>query len=358
MTTALVSVGLCVLLVASLVATSKDKQSTHRYMAAIGFLLAYVLLYSAAAQSGLIAKVPSIAGSDVAAMFAIAACSYAGFGSMIRGGSQKPKAWPALLYVGSAAALVALAYNAIAAPALAARLGRAPGHFDAPIRRLITLSADLAMIAAFVALIAEAASARAAGTFRGGFRYRLAAFACYLAGVLVTAASDVFASERIRLAGYLLSGANSVLFSFAHISVNYRRREKPVSGSPNGAALELSRRLSELMGSKKPYRDPNLSLKDLARMLGEDPLALSNHLNKVESTSFPAFVNGWRLKAVCQGLAESPGRSILDIALDSGFNSKSNFNALFQKAYGTTPREYRKGLSLRLSKAEGRAYTR
>lgn len=350
---ALFAVGLCVLLIASLVAMSTNKRATHRFMAAIGFLLAYVLLYSWAAETGLLAEAPAFAGSDVAAMLAMAACVYAGFVSMIYDGKRKPKHGFTLIVAGSTAAIGVIAFNALTAPAIAAGLGAVPGHFATPARRGMTLAADLAMVAAFAALIVEAVSARNAGAFKGGggFRYRVSAFACYLVGVLVTAASDVFASERIRLVGYLVSGINSILFSFAHFKVDYLRRERPTSrpmSSERGAAAsDLSRRLSSLMGTETPYKNSDLTLKELAGMLGEDPQSLSNHLNQSLSTSFPAFVNAWRLEAVCRDLADRPDRSILEIALDNGFNSKSNFNSMFYKAYGMTPRQYRKAAESR-----------
>lgn len=349
---ALLAVGFCDLFITSLIAISRNKRSTHNFMAAIGFLLAYVLVYSWAAESGFIAMVPAFAGSDVAAMFAMAACVYAGFVSMIYDGKRKPKNGSALIIAGSMAAVGVIAFNALTAPAMAAEFGAVPGHFATPARRGITLAADLAMASAFVALIATAFSARTAGAFKGGggFRYRVSAFACYLVGVVVTLSSDVFADEGVRLVGYLVSGINSILFSFAHFRVDYLGREKqasrPASMARDGSAMEFSRRLSGLMGSAAPYKNSELTLKGLAEMLGEVPQRLSNHLNTYLATSFPAYVNGWRLKAVCHDLAARPDRSILDIAFDNGFNSKSNFNSLFFKAFGKTPRQFRQGTAV------------
>ena len=59
--------------------------------------------------------------------------------------------------------------------------------------------------------------------------------------------------------------------------------------------------------------------------------------------SFYDYVNGLRVEAVKATLArpQSNGRSVLDIALECGFGSKSTFNAAFRKATGMAPSAYR-----------------
>lgn len=91
----------------------------------------------------------------------------------------------------------------------------------------------------------------------------------------------------------------------------------------------LSKHLDILMERSAPYRDANLTLVKLARMVGEDPKRLTYHFRTCLSTNFRGYLNGLRLKAVCRDLIDKPHSTILTIAFENGFNSKSSFNALF-----------------------------
>jgi AraC-like DNA-binding protein len=95
------------------------------------------------------------------------------------------------------------------------------------------------------------------------------------------------------------------------------------------------------MNAEAPYRDPLLTVETLALMLNVEPRRLSYHLHEHLSTSFPKYISEWRLKSVCLDLKRRPEESIFNVALDNGFNSKSNFNALFVKTYGKTPSQFR-----------------
>jgi AraC-like DNA-binding protein len=105
----------------------------------------------------------------------------------------------------------------------------------------------------------------------------------------------------------------------------------------------LLSRLEKAMRVKRPYADPELSLAKLAGLLSTSHHHLSQLLNQRLSTSFYDYVNGYRVEQVKAELAK-PGRSeasILDIALDCGFNSKSAFNKIFKRATSMSPSQYR-----------------
>ena len=105
-------------------------------------------------------------------------------------------------------------------------------------------------------------------------------------------------------------------------------------------------RLFNLMKQEHPYLNPKLTLRELAKELELSPNQLSQLLNEGVGQNFAAFVNSFRLetfkdKATDPQLAHY---SILGLALESGFNSKSVFNAFFKKSMGITPSAYCKNI--------------
>ncbi|MBO6771871.1 MULTISPECIES: helix-turn-helix domain-containing protein [unclassified Thalassospira] len=87
--------------------------------------------------------------------------------------------------------------------------------------------------------------------------------------------------------------------------------------------------------------DPLVSLPKLARAVGVTPNQLSYVLNHHIGQSFFDFVNAARIAEARSVLLLEPDRTILDIALSVGFNSKSTFNLAFKKITGETPSAFR-----------------
>lgn len=111
-------------------------------------------------------------------------------------------------------------------------------------------------------------------------------------------------------------------------------------------AEEYVRRLEHFMDTEKPYLDPNLSLPDLAEKLQMPSHLLSRVLNERLNLNFFDFVNQYRVKHV-QALIHDPNHShlsLLGIAFESGFNTKSAFNRVFKKMTGQTPSQFKNTL--------------
>jgi AraC-like DNA-binding protein len=115
------------------------------------------------------------------------------------------------------------------------------------------------------------------------------------------------------------------------------------SGLRDAEALALKESLITLMTREHPYRDPDLTLPDLAERLGTTPHKLSEVLNSELSQTFYDFVNSYRVEDVRRRLAKSDSRNqnLLTLAMDAGFASKSTFNQVFKKQTGQTPSAYR-----------------
>lgn len=96
-------------------------------------------------------------------------------------------------------------------------------------------------------------------------------------------------------------------------------------------------KLLEFMEARKPYLEPKLNLTELAHQLGISPNQLSQVINQKEQANFHDFVNRYRIEEFIRRAKQNKQYSLLAIALDSGFNSKSSFNSVFKKQKGMTP---------------------
>jgi len=116
------------------------------------------------------------------------------------------------------------------------------------------------------------------------------------------------------------------------------------SGLDPEAIARIREQVLALMETEKLYSQPDLTLQALAERLGISPHNLSEVLNTVFGQSFYDFVNGYRVREV-QALLADPNRAhltILALAMEAGFSSKSTFNAAFKKHTGLTPSAYRR----------------
>ncbi|MFK8162176.1 MAG: helix-turn-helix domain-containing protein, partial [Lewinella sp.] len=103
-------------------------------------------------------------------------------------------------------------------------------------------------------------------------------------------------------------------------------------------------RLTQVMEEEGPYLRPDLSLRELAGRLDLPHNYLSQLLNEGFGQNFAEYVNMYRLSAFKTKVVDPAFQhlSLLGLAFESGFNSKTSFNTFFKKATGLTPAAYRK----------------
>ncbi len=112
------------------------------------------------------------------------------------------------------------------------------------------------------------------------------------------------------------------------------------------AALAHKEKLLDFVERENTYLNPNLSLRLLAGQLGMHPNNLSWLLNEQLGKNFNQFINHYRVEHF-KSLANDPANdhiSLIGLAFESGFNSKTVFNTFFKKETGTTPSAYLKSL--------------
>lgn len=102
--------------------------------------------------------------------------------------------------------------------------------------------------------------------------------------------------------------------------------------------------LHKLMEEERLFLDANLLAADLAQAANISQLELTQVLNYDMGKNFADFVNHYRVKEVQKQLVlpENAHKTIMAIAWDCGFNSKSAFNRIFKNITGQTPSQYQK----------------
>ncbi len=137
-----------------------------------------------------------------------------------------------------------------------------------------------------------------------------------------------------------------------NIFVNKLLQENPVdyknsgdgkyknSGMKPGVAAELYNKLLRFMEEEKPYLQSKLSLPELARQLDISPNQLSQVINQQAKSNFHDFINKYRVEEFLRNAKRNKDFSLLALALDSGFNSKSSFNYIFKKQKKISPSQY------------------
>lgn len=102
--------------------------------------------------------------------------------------------------------------------------------------------------------------------------------------------------------------------------------------------------LLAFVAAECPYLNPDLTLRLLAEQVQIHPNQLSWLLNEKVGKNFNEFINHYRVEHF-KTLANDPANShisLVGLAYESGFNSKTVFNTFFKKETGMTPSEYLK----------------
>ena len=105
---------------------------------------------------------------------------------------------------------------------------------------------------------------------------------------------------------------------------------------------EIGKKVLTIMEEDKPFLDPKLTLGKLAGIVGVNSHLLSKTINEKFGRNFFLFVNDFRVKEFKHLASQKDGESytLLTLAYNSGFNSKTTFNTAFKKITNQTPKQY------------------
>ena len=164
--------------------------------------------------------------------------------------------------------------------------------------------------------------------------------------------SSVAAGIYIYAMGYLGLSRSGVFTEL--VTVETKELEKEYftndkyekSGLSEEKADEYYQNLILLMEEEKIFKQIKLTLGELAEMISISSHNLSEVINTKTGMNFFDFINRYRIEEVKKEILKpvNDNLTLLAVAMDVGFNSKSSFNTLFKRYVGLTPSQYRDSL--------------
>ncbi|MEO9894271.1 helix-turn-helix domain-containing protein [Aurantibacter sp.] len=145
----------------------------------------------------------------------------------------------------------------------------------------------------------------------------------------------LYAQDRFK-------NALKIIFALSDVQ-NYQEPEKNKSNLlSNEDANHFLIFLKDYISANKSFLNPTISLRELAAELELHPNKLSWLLNDKIGQNFNDFVNTYRLEYFKEISVNPDNKNItlLGLAYDSGFNSKTVFNTFFKKETGMTPKQW------------------
>ena len=96
------------------------------------------------------------------------------------------------------------------------------------------------------------------------------------------------------------------------------------------------------MTQEKIFTESELTLGALAKTLDVHPNHLSQVINSYDGKNFYDYINYHRVEEFKRlaPLPDNRNYTLLSLAYECGFNSKTSFNRNFKKATGVSPSEY------------------
>jgi len=121
---------------------------------------------------------------------------------------------------------------------------------------------------------------------------------------------------------------------------------QPIDTSESEALMS---RMASIMREHAPHLNPELSLRDLAEAVDSTEKKVSYVLNHHVHLNFYEYVNQFRVETFKKEILKPENRtlSIIGVAMNCGFPSKSSFYRAFKSLEGTSPSEYLKKAAIK-----------
>ena len=350
--------GIILLLFASIQIIYKNRDFINYNLAGLYFCLSYVILTFWAFKSEIMFYAPWLLFTDMTAPFAIGPFVYF-YIKTVLGLKTKSRVKYSLHFIPALTVFLTIIVNNIIDGHMVRYYLHFPGEYPSynlnPFIRSIDFISTFYMIFYLILSVKNIYTLlknknhKSIKELRIIFNYM---FLVIVFSLMMLMASVLGSNSLNILSIYLLtfSGIWYFIFSFRYPEFTQkaikearviRYENSLLKGVDSDVVLE---RLDDLMDEDKIFIDDELTLQKLSELLMISSHQLSKILNTKRKINFRTLVNTYRIKEAMNQMSDHPDKTILEIALASGFNSKSSFNGVFMKTTGFTPSDYRKSL--------------
>lgn len=108
---------------------------------------------------------------------------------------------------------------------------------------------------------------------------------------------------------------------------------------------QIAAEISTFFDDESSYLDPELNLRRVSEILGYTRNQISYVINHVLGHTFYDLINTRRIEYVIRQMKNGTNLSVMELAINSGFNSISRFYSAFKKHTGMTPAQYQRSHS-------------
>jgi AraC-like DNA-binding protein len=152
---------------------------------------------------------------------------------------------------------------------------------------------------------------------------------------------DRLASEILNLKqsrnGLLMSDFISLLHSMAHI-----RKWKMLSTTSSGFSISdvEGLRMNDIYQYTIANYSENISIRQIAAVAHLTAPAFCRYFKKHTNKTYINFLNEIRISEACNKISEGEFKSMSSVAHETGFSNVTNFNRVFKKVNGVSPRNF------------------
>jgi AraC-like DNA-binding protein len=157
---------------------------------------------------------------------------------------------------------------------------------------------------------------------------------------------DILLFGLIYFISFKVLSKPQLFYQVANSTTNQDKPKYHGSGISHDRLEELRLQLDTFMNEQQPYLKGDLTIQEVATRMDVSRQYLSQVLSEKVGCNFNDYINRFRVEEFKKRVGDDQYKdyTILALALDSGFNSKTSFNTIFKKHTGQTPSQYRNGL--------------